>query len=57
MTLQAVDANEDGSIDQSEYALFFEILGLDTAMAPSSFQVLYNATHIISTRLTYKVTP
>jgi Ca2+-binding EF-hand superfamily protein len=36
----AVDANQDGNIQEDEYKLFFEILGLDPNMAPASFQAI-----------------
>jgi len=37
---RAVDTNNDGMIDQAEFANFFAILGLDTAMAPATFQAI-----------------
>jgi len=36
----AVDANSDGQIQSEEFALFFQILGLDPKMAPASFQAI-----------------
>lgn len=36
----AVDANADGSIQSDEFELFFEILGLDKSMAPSTFKAI-----------------
>lgn len=37
---KAVDANHDDYIQQDEYALFFQILGLDPKMAPASFSAI-----------------
>jgi len=37
---RAVDANNDGMISEDEFGYFFQILGLDTAMAPASFQAI-----------------
>lgn len=36
----AVDANADGNIQQDEFELFFEIIGLDKSMAPASFKAI-----------------
>jgi len=36
----AVDANNDGMIQGDEFALFFQILGLDPTMAPASFKAI-----------------
>jgi Ca2+-binding EF-hand superfamily protein len=36
----AVDANGDGAIQEDEYALFFQILGLDPNMASVSFKAI-----------------
>ena len=36
----AVDANDDGQIQEDEYALFFQILGLDPSMGPASFRAI-----------------
>lgn len=36
----AVDANNDGMIQSEEFALFFQILGLDPKMAPDSFKAI-----------------
>lgn len=36
----AVDANGDGLIQEDEYALFFEILGLDPKLAHASFTAI-----------------
>jgi Ca2+-binding EF-hand superfamily protein len=37
---KAVDANHDDYIQADEYAQFFQILGLDPAMAPDSFKAI-----------------
>jgi len=37
---KAVDANNDGQIQGDEFALFFQILGLDPKMAPESFKAI-----------------
>lgn len=37
---QAVDANNDGFIDATEFGIFFRIFGLDDSMAPASFQAI-----------------
>ena len=36
----AVDADNDGSIEKEELALFFESLGLDKSAAPVSFEAM-----------------
>ena len=36
----AVDANSDGFIQEDEFKLFFQILGLDPNMAPATFQAI-----------------
>jgi Ca2+-binding EF-hand superfamily protein len=36
----AVDANADGNIQEDEFKLFFEILGLDSSLAPASFKAI-----------------
>lgn len=36
----AVDANADGNIQQDEYALFFQILGLEPSLAKTSFEAI-----------------
>lgn len=36
----AIDDNNDGMISGDEFGLFFELLGMDKAMAPSSFQAI-----------------
>jgi len=36
----AVDANGDGMIQEDEFSLFFQILGLDPKMAPDSFKAI-----------------
>jgi len=36
----AVDANADGNIQEDEFRLFFEILGLDPNMAAATFQAI-----------------
>lgn len=36
----AVDANADGKIQADEFALFFQILGIDPALAPQSFHAI-----------------
>jgi Ca2+-binding EF-hand superfamily protein len=36
----AVDANNDGQIQEDEFTLFFQILGLDASLAPASFKAI-----------------
>jgi Ca2+-binding EF-hand superfamily protein len=36
----AVDANADGNIQEDEFKLFFEILGLDANTAPATFKAI-----------------
>lgn len=36
----AVDANSDGNIQEDEFRLFFEILGLDGNLAPDTFKAI-----------------
>lgn len=36
----AIDANSDGMIQESEYALLFEILGIDSSLASASFKAI-----------------
>jgi len=36
----AVDANGDGQIQEDEFRLFFDILGLDPSMAPATFKAI-----------------
>jgi Ca2+-binding EF-hand superfamily protein len=37
---RAVDTNEDNMISRDEYGTFFNLLGLDPAMAPASFDAI-----------------